>query len=75
MDITMLWSSLVSLAFDASRNEVKTTLQDLNDRGYVRYKQVSDRDTGEVQMMQIELTARGRDLLEGTIEDPAVGLL
>ncbi len=74
-DATALWTALVrGLGFDASRNEVKTTLQDLCDRGYVRYKDKKNNDTGEVTIWQIEMTAKGRDLVEETIEDAAVEL-
>jgi hypothetical protein len=74
-DGTALWSALVrGLGFDAGRNEVKTMLQDLCQRGYVTCKEHKDRDTGEVRFTQIALTPRGRDLLEETIEDPAVEL-
>jgi hypothetical protein len=75
LDATALWSALLrGLRFDVSKNEVKTLLQDLGDRGYVRYIQQKDNDTGEVFLVQIELTAKGRDLLEETITDPAVEL-
>lgn len=72
-DSTALWSALVrGLCFDASRNEVKTTLQDLRGRGYVNFAERKNLDTGDVSMWQIELTPRGRDLLEETINDAAV---
>lgn len=72
-DSTALWSALVrGLSFDVSRNELKTVLQDLKGRGYVDFKQQKDLDNGTVYIVQIELCPRGRDLLEGTIEDPAV---
>jgi hypothetical protein len=74
-DATALWSALVrGLNFDASRNEVKTVIQDLCGRGYCTCKERKNLETGEVFLSQIELTPKGRDLLEGTIEDPAVEL-
>ena len=74
-DGVALWSALVrGLSFDVSQNELFTILQDLKDRGYVRFEQPKNKKTGEVAIMQIELCARGRDLLEGTIEDRAVEL-
>jgi len=72
-DSTALWSALIrGLGFDASRNEVKTTLQDLRGRSYISYVEKKDLNTGEVSMWQIELLPKGRDLLEGTVDDPAV---
>jgi hypothetical protein len=72
-DSTALWSALVrGLSFDVSRNELKTVLQDLKGRGYIDFKQQKDLDSGTVYIVQIELCPRGRDLLEGTIEDAAV---
>lgn len=72
-DSTALWSALVrGLGFDVSKNEVKTVLQDLQGRGYVRFQQKKDWSIGEVYITQIELCPKGRDLLEATIDDPAV---
>ena len=74
-DSSALWSALVrGLGFDAGRHEVKTVLQDLCARGYVTYREKRDKETNEVSIWQIELTPRGRDILEETIEDPAVEL-
>jgi hypothetical protein len=72
-DSSMLWSAVVRMGFDASRNDVMTILQDLCDRGYVRYVEMRNNRTGEIWLVKIELTSRGRDLQEGTIHDPAVG--
>lgn len=72
-DSSMLWSALVrGLGFDASENDVITVLQDLCDRGYIKYVEQRNRRLGEYRIVQIELCPKGRDLLEGTIEDPAV---
>lgn len=74
-DSTALWSALVrGLSFEVSRNELKTVLQDLKGRGYVDFKQQKDNDSGAIYIVQIELCPKGRDLLEGTIDDPAVEL-
>lgn len=73
LDSSALWSALVrGLCFEVSRNELKTVLQDLKGRGYVDFKQQKDHERGIIYIVQIELCPRGRDLLEGTIEDPAV---
>lgn len=72
-DSTMLWSALVrGLGFDASENDVITILQDLNGRSYVKYSEIRNARLGQYRIVQIELCPKGRDLLEGTITDPAV---
>ena len=72
-DSSMLWSVLVrSLGFDVSLNNVTTVLQDLHGRMYIRYDEIRDQKQGLYYIVKIELTPRGRDLLEGTITDPAV---
>ncbi len=72
-DSSMLWSALVrGLGFDASENDVMTVLQDLNGRSYIRYTEIKNPRQGVYRIVQIELMPKGRDLLEGTISDPAV---
>jgi len=72
-DSSMLWSALVrGLGFDASENDVITMLQDLRGRSYVDYREIKNLRAGEYRIVQIELCPKGRDLLEGTIADPAV---
>jgi hypothetical protein len=70
-----LWSALVrGLGFEASKNEVITMLQDLKARGYVEFALKKNDQDGEIRIFNIELCPKGRDLLEGTTEDPAVEL-
>jgi len=72
-DSTMLWSALVrGLGFDASENDVITMLQDLRGRSYISYTEIKNLRLGVYRIVQIELCPKGRDLLEGTIADPAV---
>jgi hypothetical protein len=70
-----LWSALVrGLGFEASKYEVFTMLQDLQARGYITYQLDQKRKDldGEIRINNIELCPKGRDILEGTSEDPAV---
>jgi hypothetical protein len=72
-DSSMLWSNLVrGLGFDASENDVITVLQDLHGRGYIKYEEIRNQRLGLYYIVRIELCPKGRDLLEGTITDPAV---
>lgn len=71
-DHVALWRILRDLGFDVGEFDVITQLQDLSDRGYLKYDEQKDRFTNRVRISLIQLTSRGRDLFEGTIEDPAV---
>lgn len=72
VDHVALWHILRDLGFDLGENDTLTQLQDLSDRGYVKYEAKRDRATNRLSISLIQLTARGRDLREGTSEDPAV---
>lgn len=73
LDDVLLGGALQGLLFDISSNDVLTILQDLKDRDYVRYVQRRNWLTGRMYCEQIEITARGRDLVEENIKaDPAV---
>ena len=70
---TLLWSSLTrGLGFPVSRNSLRTLLQDLCARGYITYAEGREDDDGIRPINHIKLTPKGRDVLEGTIVDPAV---
>jgi hypothetical protein len=71
-DHIMLWHAMRDLGCDVGENDVVTTLQDLDDRGYVRFEQRKNRWTNRAEISLIQLTPRGRDLAEQTISDPAI---
>ena len=74
LDSSAVWSGLVrGLGFDVSENEVITVLQDLQGRGYIQYEEIRNQRQGLYYIVRIQLAPRGRDLLEGTITDAAVG--
>lgn len=56
-----------------SKAVVAGYLDYLDEKGYVEMREVSDRDLG-LSMKMAKLTARGKDLLEGSI-DPDVGVV
>jgi hypothetical protein len=70
-DHDLMWHMLNDLGCDVGENEVVTMLQDLFDRGYVTFQQEKNRWTRRVEISFIQLTPKGRDLIEGTITDPA----
>jgi hypothetical protein len=72
LDSVALWSTLNGLRFDVGQNEVVTILQDLKGRGYVNFEQEKNKYTNRVYCTLIELTPRGRDVVDELIVDPAV---
>lgn len=72
LDDVMLAGVLERLQYDISVDMVRTTVQDLGDRGLLNFDQIRDRRNGEVFIRKIQITPKGRDLVEGTASDPAV---
>jgi hypothetical protein len=79
LDHVMLWHILRDVGCDVGEADVLTQLQDLCDRGYVKYREYKDprvsrlsMEVTYVRIYEIQLTSRGRDLREGTIVDPAI---
>ena len=72
VDDLELWGLMQDLHFGVGQNQVLTLLQDLCERGCLKYTEVPNRITGRMRLAEIQLTARGRDLVERTIVDPAV---
>jgi hypothetical protein len=75
MNDLILWGVLQRLKYDVSQNDVITVLQDLGDRGYLKFDEDRNRRNNEVRISKIQITPKGRDLLEGTIIDAAVNVL
>ncbi len=71
-DHVMVWSLVRDVGCDVGENDVITILQDLSDRGCLNYTEKRNRLTNRVEISMIQLTPRGRDLGEGTIQDPAI---
>ena len=72
VDHVQLWHMLRDMGHDLGENDVLTQVQDLSDRGYVTCQSSKNRFTNRTSISLIQLTARGRDLQEETIRDPAV---
>lgn len=67
-----LMGALERLFVEISRDDLFTVLDDLLERGYLNFKKVRDRQTGRTSIAQIQITPKGRDLVERTTTDPAV---
>ena len=72
LDDLSLYLALSDLRNDVSRNDTLTLVQDLGDRGYLKYVQERNEYTGRVTVHQIQITPKGRDLVELIARDPAV---
>ena len=70
-DIT-LTGVLERLQYDVYVDLVRTTLQDLEERGLLDFAQDRNRKTGEIFIRKIQILPKGRDLVEATITDPAI---
>lgn len=72
LDNVQLWAMLSDLGYGVGQDYVLARLQDMKDRGYVKFEEQRNRITGRVGISRIQLTADGRNLVERTKEDPAV---
>lgn len=76
LDDLALWGLMRDLSHDVSRNDVITVLQQLETRGYLKFKQNKDATTGHTDVREIQITAQGTDLVEKiSSPDAAVTLL
>jgi hypothetical protein len=70
-DLTLL-AALDQLSFHVYLNLVCELLQDLSDRGLLKFESDRNRRTGVVTMWGIQLLPPGRDVVERYRFDPAV---
>jgi hypothetical protein len=68
---TVIHGTVAREGYQFAKNDVITAIQDLGDRGYLRFRQVRDSDNG-LFLEAIEITAQGRDLVDRRFDDPAV---
>ncbi len=72
LDDVRMWGLLTDLGCTIGQNDVLTLLQEMGERGYLTYKEASNRLTGRTEISRIQITPSGRDLVERTNVDPAV---
>lgn len=71
----LLWDILTRSGHFISEDEVITIIQDLCDRGYLKCETRRLGKTTTIVLHSIEITPKGRDLIEETLKpDPAVAL-
>lgn len=70
--VRTLMSALDDLAFRVYEDLVTELVQDLGDRGYLKFTEIKDRKKGTVSISEIQLTPTGRNIVEGIQADAAV---
>jgi len=70
--LVLLEGMLERLFFEVARNDLIAVLQDLKERGYLNFREDRDRYTRKVNIGEIQITPKGRDLVEKTETDEAV---
>lgn len=68
---TVIGGTLHSEGYQFSRQDILTMIQDMRERGYLRFQSMRD-DDSHLFIFEIELTSAGRDLVDGLRTDPAV---
>jgi len=74
-DAALLYRLLDDAGESMTIAQVHELLRDLKERGCLRYEQKRVPDAELPQVQWIRLEPKGRDLLEGTLEDPAIDLI
>jgi DNA-binding PadR family transcriptional regulator len=72
MDDVEMWGMMMDMGYRVGQDYVMTLLQDLSDRGYVSFQTEMNRRSGRTHLNQIQITPRGRDVVNRLIQDPAV---
>jgi hypothetical protein len=74
LDHITIWGDLRDLGFQVSENDVLTLLQELKSGGYLQYREKETRKDGEFLILEIEITADGRKVIEKDKIDPLVAI-
>lgn len=72
LNSTLIWAVVQREGYRFERDNILYVLQDLRDRNYVRYESMDDEERDREFIYQIEITADGRDLMDGHRKDPMV---
>lgn len=72
LDHVMLCAVLRETGHSVGVNDVITVLQDLQDRGYLLFREMRNDYTNDIEISRIGITPAGRDVMERTKTDPAV---
>ena len=75
MDDVQICLALQSLAWGCEMRDVVTILQDMQGRGWVKFKDRRNKITQRVELYEIEICPDGQDLVDDTTRNPAVSFL
>jgi DNA-binding PadR family transcriptional regulator len=74
LDAITLTGVLERLHYDVSVNEIRSLLQDMQERGLIEFQKFKDKETGKIRLQKIKMLPRGRDVLDGIEKEPAVDM-
>ncbi len=75
LNADVLLGVLERLHYDVTARELAAALAYLRSRDYVEYEELRSRQLpGLPRLIRVGITARGADLVEGTLEDPGIDL-
>jgi hypothetical protein len=75
MDDVQICLALQSLSWQCEMNDVVTILQDMQGRGWVKFKDRRSQVTRRVELFEVEICPEGQDLVDDTTRHPAVSFL
>lgn len=74
LNADVLLGVLERLHYDVTAATLARELEYLRDAGYVAYQEMRSRQLPRVRIIEVGITRKGSDLVEGTISDPGVDL-
>jgi hypothetical protein len=72
LDDVLLTKTLRDLAWEVDINDVVTILQEMEQRGWVAFRQIKSIYARKMQLLQIEILPAGQDIFDGILSNPAV---
>jgi len=74
LGINVIITGLAQVGLEFSEAEVRGHIVYLADKGYVRYREIKDPDSG-LNILMVRLSAKGKDYHDGLLEsDPGIGV-
>ncbi|HXE75329.1 MAG TPA: hypothetical protein VNN18_06820 [Candidatus Xenobia bacterium] len=75
LNADVLLGVLERLHYDVTSRELAAALEYLRSKGYVEFEELRSRELPALpRIVRVALTARGADVVDGTVDDPGVDL-
>ena len=75
LNADVLLGVLERLHYDVTSRELAAALEYLRSRGYVEFEELRSRELPALpRIVRVGLTARGADVVDGTVDDPGIDL-